>query len=96
MKKIAVFPGSFDPITRGHESIIKRALPLFDELYVSIGVNAEKKGFFSIQQRMKWIKQTFAKESKVKVTQYEGLTVNYCLDIGCRVYFAWVKNFSRF
>lgn len=82
MKKIAVFPGSFDPITRGHESIIKRALPLFDELYVSIGVNAEKKGFFSIQQRMNWIKQTFAKESKVKVTQYEGLTVNYCLDLG--------------
>ena len=82
MKKIAVFPGSFDPITRGHESIIKRALPLFDELYVSIGVNAEKKGFFSIQQRMNWIKQTFAKENKVKVTQYEGLTVNYCLDLG--------------
>jgi len=82
MKKIAVFPGSFDPITRGHESIIKRALPLFDELYVSIGVNAEKKGFFSIQQRMNWIEQTFAKENKVKVSQYEGLTVNYCLDLG--------------
>ena len=80
--KRAIFPGSFDPITRGHESIIKRALPLFDELYVSIGVNAEKKGFFSIQQRMNWIKQTFAKENKVKVTQYEGLTVNYCLDLG--------------
>ncbi len=81
MKKIAVFPGSFDPITRGHESIIKRALPLFDELYVSIGVNAEKKGFFSIEQRMNWIKQVFDNDPKVKVTKYKGLTVNYCLDL---------------
>ncbi len=81
MKKIAVFPGSFDPITRGHESIIKRALPLFDELYVSIGVNADKQGFFSVEQRIDWIKQVFKNEAKVKVTQYKGLTVNYCLDI---------------
>ncbi len=81
MKKIAVFPGSFDPITRGHESIIKRALPLFDVLYVSIGVNAEKKGFFGIEQRMNWIKQVFVNEPKVKVTKDQGLTVNYCLDI---------------
>lgn len=81
MKKIAVFPGSFDPITRGHESIIKRALPLFDELYVSIGVNADKKGFFSVMQRMGWIKQVFKNEPKVKVTQYKGLTVNYCHEI---------------
>jgi len=81
MKKIAVFPGSFDPITRGHESIIKRALPLFDELYVSIGVNADKHGFFNIEQRLDWIKQVFKNEPKVKVTQYHGLTVNYCLDI---------------
>lgn len=82
MKKIAVFPGSFDPITRGHESIIKRALPLFDELYVSIGINADKKGFFSMEQRMNWIKQVFANEPKVKVTKYEGLTVDYCLELG--------------
>jgi pantetheine-phosphate adenylyltransferase len=82
MKKIAVFPGSFDPITRGHESVITRALPLFDEVYVSIGVNAEKKGFFNIDQRVEWIKQVFANESKVKVTKYEGLTVNYCLELG--------------
>lgn len=81
MKKIAVFPGSFDPITRGHESIINRALPLFDELYVSIGVNAEKKGFFSVEQRMKWIETVFQDEPKVKVTKYQGLTVNYCLEI---------------
>jgi pantetheine-phosphate adenylyltransferase len=82
MKKIAVFPGSFDPITRGHESVITRALPLFDEVYVSIGMNAEKKGFFSIDQRVEWIKQVFANEPKVRVTKYEGLTVNYCLELG--------------
>lgn len=78
MKKIAVFPGSFDPITRGHESVIRRALPLFDEVYVAIGMNAEKEGFFSIDKRIEWIKQVFDDAPKVKVTKYSGLTVDYC------------------
>jgi pantetheine-phosphate adenylyltransferase len=82
MKKVAVFPGSFDPITRGHESIIKRALPLFDELYVSIGENAEKKTFFSIDQRIKMLEMVFGNEPKIKVTRYKGLTVEYCRQIG--------------
>lgn len=78
MKKVAIFPGSFDPITRGHESVILRALPLFDEVYVSIGVNAEKRSYFSIDQRLDFIRQVFSDQPKVKVTKYEGLTVNYC------------------
>ncbi|MFU8844211.1 MAG: pantetheine-phosphate adenylyltransferase [Bacteroidales bacterium] len=78
MKKIAVFPGSFDPITRGHESIIRRALPLFDVLYIAIGLNAEKQGFFMVDQRIQWIKMVFAKEPRVAVYQYEGLTVDFC------------------
>jgi pantetheine-phosphate adenylyltransferase len=77
-QKIAVFPGSFDPITRGHESVIKRAIPLFDQLFIAIGLNAEKKGFFTVEQRLSWIEQVFADEPKIVVTQYEGLTVDFC------------------
>jgi pantetheine-phosphate adenylyltransferase len=78
MKKIAVFPGSFDPVTIGHESIIRRSLPLFDELIVAIGVNSNKNYFFPLEKRLHWIKQVFANEPKIKVTSFSGLTVDYC------------------
>lgn len=78
MKKTAIFPGSFDPITLGHESVIKRAIPLFDEVIIAIGINSEKKNFFSIEKRQDWIKKVFEKEPKVKVKSYEGLTVEFC------------------
>lgn len=77
MERIAVFPGSFDPITRGHESIIRRALPLFDKIIVAIGENGEKKSFFSIEQRLEWIKQLFSNEPHVEVITYNGLTVDF-------------------
>lgn len=77
MKK-AVFCGSFDPITKGHEDIVLRALSLFDEIVVAVGVNNEKKYCFSLEQRLQWIKDTFAEYPKVKVTCYEGLTVDFC------------------
>lgn len=76
--KIALFPGSFDPITIGHENIIRRALPLFDKIIVGIGINTNKKYLFSLEQREKWIKQVFADESKVEVKSYQGLTVDFC------------------
>jgi pantetheine-phosphate adenylyltransferase len=79
MNKIAVFPGSFDPITRGHESIIRRALPLFDKLYIAIGLNAEKQGFYNVDQRIEWIKKVFSGESRVEVCKYKGLTVDFCM-----------------
>lgn len=78
MKRIAVFPGTFDPITKGHESVIRRALPLFDEIIIAIGINPEKQSLFSLEKRMGWIKQIFKNEDKIKVDSYTGLTVDYC------------------
>ncbi|MFO7978061.1 MAG: pantetheine-phosphate adenylyltransferase [Bacteroidales bacterium] len=81
MEKIALFPGSFDPITKGHESIILRALPLFDKIIVAIGVNAEKQSLFSLDQRKKWISQVFAQYPAIEVMEYQGLTVDLCRKI---------------
>lgn len=78
MKKIAVFPGSFDPITLGHVDIVTRALPLFDEIIIAIGVNSQKQSLFDLDRRIEWIKKVFENEKKVKVESYEGLTVNFC------------------
>lgn len=78
MKKIAVFPGSFDPFTVGHESIVRRALPLFDEIIIAVGYNSTKSGFFSLEKREAWIKQVFEGESNVSVKKYKGLTVDFC------------------
>lgn len=78
MKKIAIFPGSFDPFTVGHESIVRRALDLFDEIIIAVGYNTNKPGFFPIETRMNWIKNVFLDESKIVVDQYKELTVDYC------------------
>jgi pantetheine-phosphate adenylyltransferase len=78
MERIAVFPGSFDPITIGHESIIRRGCSLFDRIIVAIGENAEKKSYFDIEKRLDFIKQTFADEPQVSVAKYSGLTVDFC------------------
>ena len=78
MERIAVFPGSFDPITRGHESIIRRAVPLFDSIIIAIGENQEKKSFFDLERRLNWIKAVFADEPAVSVQSYHGLTVDFC------------------
>lgn len=74
----AVFPGSFDPITLGHYDIIKRSIPLFDEIIVAIGVNAEKKYMFSLEERIRFIEEAFAYEPKIKVISYKGLTIDFC------------------
>lgn len=78
MEKIAVFPGSFDPFTKGHESIVRRVLPLFDKVIVAIGVNSHKQYFFPLEKRKQWIEQTFKGDARVSVDNFTGLTIDYC------------------
>jgi pantetheine-phosphate adenylyltransferase len=78
MQRIAVFPGSFDPITRGHESIVRRVLPLFDKVIVAIGVNSHKQYYFQLEKRKAWIEQTFKGIPGVVVESFTGLTIDYC------------------
>lgn len=76
----AVFPGSFDPITNGHYDIILRALPLFDEIIVAIGINADKKYMFPLETRKKFIEQAFKAYPKIRVATYTGLTTDFCIE----------------
>lgn len=78
MKRIAVFPGSFDPFTIGHEGIVLRALSLFDELIIAVGSNALKKNYYPLGARQEIIKKVFMNEPRITVDHYEGLTVDYC------------------
>jgi pantetheine-phosphate adenylyltransferase len=96
MKRIAVFPGSFDPITKGHEDIVKRVVPLFDEIIVGIGVNSSKNYFFSLEKRMQFIEQTFAGEPKIKVQSYSGLTIDYCRSVGAQFILRGLRTSADF
>jgi len=78
MKKTAVFPGSFDPFTVGHEEIVLRALPLFDRIIIAVGENSEKKNLFSIEKRLAMISKVFEGESRIEVSRFSGLTVEFC------------------
>lgn len=78
MNKIAVFPGSFDPFTIGHEAIVRRAMSLFDEIIIAVGANALKKNFYSLDIRKEMIRKAFEDEPRIIVDHYEGLTVDYC------------------
>lgn len=95
-KRIAVFPGSFDPITKGHVEIIKRGLPLFDELIVGIGYNTNKHYFFSQDRREHFITKTFENEPKVKVVRYSGLTVEFCKQIGAQYILRGLRTSADF
>lgn len=96
MKKIAVFPGSFDPFTIGHEAIIRRAMSLFDEIIIAVGANALKKNFYSLDTRKEMITKIFRNEQKVRVDHYEGLTVDYCKKNGARYLLRGLRTSSDF
>jgi pantetheine-phosphate adenylyltransferase len=93
---IAVFPGSFDPITKGHESVILRALPLFDKLYIAIGVNTDKNPLFPIEKRINWIKKVFSNNSKIEVVTYTGLTVDFCKSVGAKFILRGLRTSADF
>lgn len=92
----AIFPGSFDPITLGHYDIIKRALPLFDEIVIAIGINAEKKYMFSLEDRKKFIEESFKNEPKVSVITYEGLTIDLCHKLNAQFILRGLRNPADF
>ncbi|MDA3819044.1 MAG: pantetheine-phosphate adenylyltransferase [Candidatus Delongbacteria bacterium] len=96
MKKIALFPGSFDPFTVGHESIVNRALPLFDELVIGIGVNQDKHKLFPLDKRVEWIKALFKHEQKLSVQVFEGLTVDFCKKINAEYVLRGLRTSADF
>ena len=96
MARIALFPGSVDPITLGHVDIITRALPLFDEIRIAVGTNSAKNYLFSLEQRIAWITETFADEAKVKVVTYDGLTVDFALQEGVNFLLRGLRNPADF
>ncbi len=95
MKK-AIFPGSFDTITNGHFDIIKRGVSLFDEVIVAIGVNAEKKYMFSLEDRKRFIEDTFKDEPKVRVISYSGLTIDLCKNENAEFILRGLRNPADF
>jgi|TARA_B110000285_G_scaffold224004_1_gene280252 pantetheine-phosphate adenylyltransferase len=95
MKRI-VFPGSFDPITLGHQDIIERALPLCDELIIAVGNNIDKKKVFSLEERMAFINETFKQESKISIESYSGLTIDFCKKKEASAILRGLRNASDF
>lgn len=96
MKRTAFFPGSFDPFTAGHLNILKRALTMFDEVVVGIGINQDKRGFFDMDQRMDIIRQATAGMDGVRIVKYDKLTVDVCRELGIRHIVRGVRNMNDF
>lgn len=96
MPKIAVFPGSFDPITIGHVDLVNRALPLFDKIIVAVGINTQKSSLFPLDQRLQWLEQVFDDVPEVEVGFFERLTADYCKRIGAQYLLRGLRNASDF
>jgi pantetheine-phosphate adenylyltransferase len=96
MEKIAVFPGTFDPFTVGHEALVKRALSLFDKVIIAVGTNLSKKTLFTIEQRLAMVNEVFANEPRVEVKSYQGLTVEFCQSIGAKFLLRGLRTAADF
>ncbi|MDB5193327.1 MAG: coaD [Segetibacter sp.] len=96
MMRIALFPGTFDPITLGHEDIINRSLDLFDMIYIGIGRNSNKAPMFSEEQRLNWVREIYKNDERVKAIGYEGLTVDCCKKIGAKFILRGIRYVSDF
>ncbi len=94
--RVALFPGSFDPFTLGHESIVRRALPLFDRVVIAIGVNPDKQAMLSVENRRRWIESVFANEPRVSVATYTGLTTEAAREVGATVLLRGVRMVQDF
>ncbi len=96
MKKKALFPGSFDPFTIGHESVVRRSLDLFDEIIIGIGINSQKSGFISTENRIKIIEKVFINQPKVSVKTFTGLTVDFCKSTNCQYILRGLRTAADF
>lgn len=96
MDRICLFPGTFDPMTLGHVDVIKRSVPLFDKLIIAIGVNANKTPMFSVEQRTEWIKEIFKEYPTIEVTNYTGLTINFCKEVGANYMMRGIRYIADF
>ena len=94
--KIALFPGSFDPVTKAHVDIVKRSVDLFDKVYIGIGVNSSKQGLLSVGKREEMLRAVFAHDQRIHVIAYEGLTVNFCKSIGANYMIRGIRTVSDF
>lgn len=94
--RIAIFPGSFDPFTVGHENIVKRGLELVDSIVISVGYNSNKQGYFSLEQRLEWINAVFADEPRVSVESYQGLTVDFAKEKGASLILRGLRTSADF
>lgn len=96
MQRIALFPGTFDPVTLGHTDIIDRSLPLFDKLYIGIGRNINKQPMFSENQRLAWLQEIYRDNPKVEAIVYEGLTVDCCLEVNATFILRGIRYVNDF
>lgn len=94
--RIALFPGTFDPITLGHTDIIRRALPLFDKIIIGIGINSGKQPMFSIEQRVNWIQEIFKQETQIEVRTYSGLTIDFCKQLKANFVLRGIRNIGDY
>jgi pantetheine-phosphate adenylyltransferase len=95
-QRIALFPGTFDPITIGHQDIINRSLPLFDKLFIGIGRNVNKEPMFSVEQRLDWIREIYRDNPKVEAVSFEGLTIRCCQEVGAHFILRGIRYVNDF